>query len=298
MPSRSSDVRLPVTSSSAARASCRSVRTNSSATGPPAPRPPRRARAAPSRARSSSAAWRTLVTAAVSRAVRIRRFERRAIAARSPSRPAPVFDDTRDAGRLIVASRPGERQIGLVRNDESRHIGRLVAADRRSASSSGQRRDRVPPAPGPRSPTPAARASTPSISTSSLGRAHAGCVDELDPQAVDIDRLGHRDRASSRALAVTIARPVADQRVEQARLADVRLAGDRDARALANQPAALRLAQQRGDRPLDRTERRAVSPARRSDIPRPENRATPRAAREIEQSASIAAIRPVSVPSS
>ena len=79
---------------------------------------------------------------------------------------------------------------------------------------------------------------------------------------------------------VTMARGASDERVEQARLADVRLADDRDLQAFANQPAAARVGEQ--CRSPHRARRRSPSrarPARRSDSPRRESRPTLRAAR-------------------
>ena len=64
-------------------------------------------------------------------------------------------------------------------------------------------------------------------------------IDERDAQPVEVDRLG--DQIARRAGHVGDDRARrADQRVEQARLADVRLADDRDLQAFANRTAAPR----------------------------------------------------------
>ena len=125
----------------------------------------------------------------------------------------------------------------------------------------------------------AARAQTPSCSTTSAVSRDARRVDKREREPADVGALGQQiarragNRGHDRAIRV-------EQRVEQARLADVRRADDRDRGAFADKPAARRLRQQRvdardhaGDRP------RALPSARRSDSPRRENPATPRASR-------------------
>ena len=90
---------------------------------------------------------------------------------------------------------------------------------------------------------------TPSASTLSCGLAKAGRVDERDPQAVEIDDFGHEIARRSWHVGDDRARR-ADERVEEARLADVRLADDRDLQPFADQPPAPRVGEQ-PSRPLD-----------------------------------------------
>ena len=76
------------------------------------------------------------------------------------------------------------------------------------------------------------------------GAVHAGRIDDRHRNAVDVDRLGQqiarragslRDDGASRA----------GEPVEEARLARVRPAGDRDLQSLADQPTARRAREQR-----------------------------------------------------
>ena len=118
-----------------------------------------------------------------------------------------------------------------------------------------------------------------SASTGSAVSLKAGRVDERDAQAVEVETSVTRSRVVP-GTSVTIARARADERVEQARLAHVRLADDRDLQSFANQPAAASVGQQRRRSAREaRRSRAASAPDRRSDNPRRENRPTPRAAR-------------------
>ena len=130
---------------------------------------------------------------------------------------------------------------------------------------------------------------TPSTSTGSSVSRETGGVDQRDAQPLDVDDLGHQIARRARHVGDDGARR-AGERVEQARLADVRLADDRDLQPFANQPAAARVAEQR--RTSARAARRSpapAAPARRSDSPLP-GKSTDASSRAI-RSNSVASMR-------
>ena len=127
----------------------------------------------------------------------------------------------------------------------------------------------------------------PSVSTTSDGSvADASGIDQRH-------RSGRRYRPTSVSrsrvvpgMSVTIARPTPGKCVEERRLSCVRATDNDDLRAFAYHSARLRVAEQRIDAGDDGL--RSQTPparARRSDIPRRQNRVTPRAASIISNSA-------------
>ena len=151
-----------------------------------------------------------------------------------------------------IVERPADHGSGPIR-DEQHQVGDVCAACRERATPFG---------------------------LDDVGRlAKAGGVDERDAKPVEIDRLGHEIARRARHLGDDRARR-ADERVEQARLPDVRRADDRDLQPFADQAAAARVGEQRrGPREQRRRWPSRARRARRSDSPRRENRPTPRAAR-------------------
>ena len=298
--STSSLVRAPTISSKRARAACRSASTNSSGV----PRRAAASAAAARRARASRAArCGAVFEIAGSIAERLRarraRARSRAAARRGPQpvvaetstaerRSIRVGDDRRldrsgrshlfattiaDAATGLVEQRSSSAVSGslLIEHDEHqvRHATRLLAA-----------RDAF-------------------AFDASLRLARARRVDERHRQPFDVDAL--RDQIARGARHLGDDRAVgAGQRVEQTRLADVgppamttvapsRIIRPRAASASSASICATTTSDADGD----------LAAARRSDSPRPENRATPRAARSDRTArASIAAMRRVSVPSS
>ena len=200
----SSDVRLPVTSSSAARASWRSVSTNSSGTGPSGFSNAADARRSDSQARSSSAACRTLVTAADIARCRADPLERRTESApsahryrhRLPPRSAPFArpvqrPSTRQANRLC-SPRPGAAPTPFPRVD--RNQGAPAAAT-----------DRAPSTRDPKPSRRGAHAQRPPTSTSSS-------VSRIPAVSISSSR-----RPSTSAVSVTRSRVVPGIAVTMAR---------------------------------------------------------------------------------
>ena len=199
--------------------------------------------------------------------------------ARRPSRPSPVSRrHAKDARRLRRRSARGSRDrilfdtISRLRPVVSSRSCRSSVVERRRSVDDDQHQV------GDIASACRARA-TPSASTTSSRRPQAGRVDERHAQAVDVHDFGHQIARRARHVGHDRARG-ADQRVEQARLADVRLADDHDLQSLADESAAPSVAD--AARPCAPSVARARAPARRarrSDSPPPENRPTLRAAR-------------------
>ena len=122
---------------------------------------------------------------------------------------------------------------------------------------------------------------------------------EREREPADVGLLGQQiacragNRSDDRAIRV-------EQDVEQTRLADIRRADDRHGSALPDKAAAPRLRQQRIDARDHASDRPCSLPsARRSDSPRQENPATPRASRRCRTAPSRSrVIVVVNVPSS
>ena len=188
----------------------------------------RAARAARRAARSRSPACRAAAPSPASA---------RTIAARRSSSPSPVSAETAIAPIASLAVVHAARQIALVRDDESRL--RVRSSSRRSSSAesavairSSTTSDQVGDC-----RAPAARARRLRARRRRPRRARRPCR-PASPRGRRGRRARSAGRASCPARRVTIARSAPEQRVEQARLADVRPAGDHDRRALANQAAA------------------------------------------------------------
>ena len=197
------------------------------------------ARAA-SRPRSTSATCRTFVIAGRSlRVARHRAQQPFAAAARRvprPSRPTPRTAPSRvHAGqvalvltRAIFACRRGRR-----RSHASRAPATPRSVQRRRAPDRPRRPPRRSIAPRLRLRPMSTVSRRPAVSTS------------VTRKPVEIDHVSVTRSRVVPGTSVTIARAAADERVEQARLADVRRADDRDLQPLANQPPAPAVGEQR-----------------------------------------------------
>ena len=211
------------------------------------------ARRSAARARSSRAAWRTLVTAAVSRAVAgLAPSSAARISTRSASRPSPVFDETRHDRRSDVGRAPRRRQIGFVRHDETRRTRVSRAADRSRRRRAGAT-CRAPPAPGPRSSRRGARerllrlstssvvSRTPAVSTSSSLRPSISAVSVTRSRVVP-------------GIGVTIARPARSSALNRLDLPTFGFPTIATRAPSRISRPRLRLAQQRRDFPFNRSQ--------------------------------------------
>ena len=292
--SRSSGAVLPVISSSAARASCRSASTNSSGSGPPSARAAVRAR--------DQRLLRALHERDVPQ-VRHRRAsraggsssERLDDASRSPSRPAPVFADTDS------------------RAAPSRHAGgrSALVCDTRNLSRNPRDLDRPRSRPREPSSTSSTRSAT---AASALPRSRANAFrstssppSRMPAVSTSVTRSPSRSTVSvtrSRVVPGTVGRrSPAHAPASALKRLDLPAFGapdDRDLQTFADQAPAPRI---RRAAPrvcaIRPSIARPARPARRSGSPPPESRPMPRAARsDRTASRSMPAIARVSVPSS